>query len=180
MKKSEIRKKILKIRRQNKAKSSKINFQLILKVLKGLEIKNKIIGGYYPYNYEIDAIEILKKFEKQNNIISLPKIKKKHQMDFKLWSTKDPLAINKYGIPEPTSKKTVYPNILLVPIVAYDKYLNRVGYGGGFYDRYIHKNKKRKKIVTIGLSYSFQKIKKIPIKKNDMKLDFIITEKKII
>ena len=55
-----------------------------------------------------------------------------------------------------------------------------MGYGGGFYDRYIHKNKKRKKIVTIGLSYSFQKIKKIPIKKNDMKLDFIITEKKII
>ena len=82
MKKSEIRKKILKIRRQNKAKSSKINFQLILKVLKGLEIKNKIIGGYYPYNYEIDAIEILKKFEKQNNIISLPKIKKKTSNGF--------------------------------------------------------------------------------------------------
>ena len=46
---------------------------------------------------------------------------------------------NKYGIPEPVSGKIVTPNILLVPMVAFDKKLNRVGYGGGFYDRYIKK-----------------------------------------
>ena len=83
-------------------------------------------------------------------------------MDFFKWSTIDPLAINKFGIPEPTSKKIIYPDILLVPLVAFDKHLNRVGYGGGFYDRYIQKIRKNKKIKTIGLAYSFQKIKKIP------------------
>ena len=63
--------------------------------------------------------------------------------------------------------------------MAYDKNLNRIGYGGGFYDRYIKKIKKIKKVITIGCAYSFQKVKKIPINKHDVKLDFIINEKKI-
>ena len=58
-----------------------------------------------------------------------------------------------------------------------DKNCNRVGYGGGFYDRYIKRTKKIKNILTIGLAFSYQKVKKIPIEKNDVKLDFIITEK---
>jgi 5-formyltetrahydrofolate cyclo-ligase len=98
-------------------------------------------------------------------------------MDFFQWSSKDPLTINKYGIPEPTSKKIIYPNILLVPLLAFDKYLNRIGYGGGYYDRYIKKIKTKKKILTIGLAYSFQKVKEIPVNKYDKKLDYIITEK---
>ena len=175
MKKSEIRKKILKIRKKNNYKKLKINFSQISEIL-GKEKKNgKIVGGYYPYNYEIDTIDILEEFEKKNYIISLPKINKNSQMNFFHWSTSDPLTINKYGIPEPISNKVIYPNILLVPLVAFDKNFNRVGYGGGFYDRYIKKIKKNKKIITIGLAYSFQKIKKVPINNNDIKLDFIIT-----
>ena len=61
--------------------------------------------------------------------------------------------------------------------MAYDEKLYRIGYGGGYYDRYLKKIKKRKKIITIGLAYSFQKVKKIPINKHDIKLDFVITEK---
>ena len=99
-------------------------------------------------------------------------------MNFFHWSFRDPLSINEYGIPEPTSNKILLPGILLVPLVAYDEECNRVGYGGGFYDRYIRKIKKNKKIITIGLAYSFQKIRKVPTNKYDMKLDFIITNKK--
>ena len=87
--------------------------------------------------------------------------------------------INNYGIPEPISNKIVFPNIILVPLVAYDKNLNRVGYGGGFYDRYL-KNKKKKKDNHNWFSIFFSKSKKIPINENDMKLDFIITEKIMI
>ena len=177
MNKSEIRKKILKLRKQNSSQNLNINFHYILKILKKEKVKGKIIGGYYPFNYEIDVMKVLNKFEKQNYIITLPKIKKNSQMDFFYWSTKDPLVVNKYGIPEPTSTKIKYPNILLVPLVAFDSNLNRVGYGGGFYDRYIKRIKKNQKIITIGLAYSFQKIKKIPVNKYDNKLDFIITEK---
>ena len=177
MNKSEIRKKIFKIRKQYNSKNLEINFEYIFKILKKNNTISKIIGGYYPYNYEVDAIKILEKFEKLGYEISLPKIKNNSQMDFFRWSPKDPLSINKYGIPEPISTLISYPDILLVPLVAYDKHLNRIGYGGGFYDRYIKRLKKRKKIITIGLAYSFQKVKKIPINNYDIKLDFIITEK---
>ena len=177
MKKSEIKKKILRIRKQNDTKNLKINFKDVLKILNLNRSEGRVIGGYYPYNYEIDTIEILKKFEKLNYNISLPKIKKNFQMDFFHWSTKEPLSINKLGIPEPISNKVVYPNILLIPLVAFDRYFNRIGYGGGFYDRYLKKIKKNKKIITVGLAYSFQKIKKIPVEKYDIKLDFVITNK---
>ncbi len=178
MKKSDIRKKILKIRKQGYHQKTNINFEYIFNFLKKNGVSGKVIGGYYPYNYEINVIKILEKFERKNFLISLPKIKKNYQMDFFNWSIKDPLEINKYGIPEPISKNIKYPDILIIPIVAFDKFFNRVGYGGGFYDRYIQKLKKRKKkITTIGLAYSFQKVKKIPIDNTDIKLDIIITEK---
>ena len=145
MNKSEIRKKILNIRKQNSSINFKLDLNEILKILKKNKNIGRNIGGYYSYNHEIDVANILKKLENKNYNISLPRIKKNSQMDFFNWSTKDPLSINKYGIPEPTSNKVVYPNILLVPLVAFDKYLNRIGYGGGFYDRYIKKLKKNKK-----------------------------------
>ena len=177
MNKSKIRKKILKIREQNSFKNLKINLRHLLDILKKAKISNKVVGGYYPYNYEIDVTKILEELEKQKYQISLPKIKKNSQMDFFCWSIKDPLLINKFGIPEPTSNKMVIPSILLVPIVAFDKNFNRIGYGGGFYDRYIKKIKKIKKITTIGLAYSFQKIREVPTNQYDMNLDFIVTEK---
>ena len=178
MNKSEIRKKVLKIRKQNSLKNLEINFKYLSKILKKANISNIIVGGYHPYNYEVNTIKILEKLEKQKYKISLPKIRKNSQMDFFCWSIKDPLSINKYGIPEPTSNSVVIPGVLLVPIVAFDKHHNRIGYGGGFYDRYIKKIKKIKKVITIGLAYSFQKVSKVPTNQYDIKLDFIITEKK--
>ena len=178
MNKSEIRKRILKIRKHNSCGNLKINFEQITKILKEKNIKGRTVGGYYPYNYEIDIMEILKNFEKKKYQISLPKIKKNSEMNFFHWSIKDPLSINQYGIPEPISNKVKCPDILLVPLVAYDKNLNRIGYGGGFYDRYIKKIVNIKKIITIGLAYSFQKVNKIPVDKFDISLDFIVTEKK--
>ena len=177
MNKFKKRKKILKIRKNKFSDFTKINFQSIINVLRKKKNTKKIVGGYYPYNYEINILSVLEKFESSKFIISLPKISVNSQMNFFKWSTKDPLKINQYGIPEPITNKVIYPDILLVPLVAYDKNLNRIGYGGGFYDRYINRIKKIKKIITIGLAYSFQKVEKIPIDKYDIKLDFIITEK---
>ena len=121
MNKSQIRKKILKIRRQKKIKKFIFNFDFILDILKKKMVSGRILGGYYPYNYEIDILQILEKFEQKNFNITLPKIKKNSQMDFFQWSKKDPLSINKFGIPEPISKVAKYPDILLVPLLAFDK-----------------------------------------------------------
>jgi len=178
--KSKIRSKILYFRKKNFNKNLKINLNKFISFLK-INIRNeKKIGGYYPSNYEIDDLEILDLLDEQNFKISLPIVKKNNQMNFHIWSKKDPLTINKFGIPEPISSKIIYPDILLVPLVGYDNNLNRLGYGGGFYDRYIEKIDKIKKVTKIGLAFSYQKIISVPINQYDRKLDYIITEKGII
>ena len=180
MNKSQIRKKILKIRKKNFDKNFKINSDKLISFLKKNISNLKNIGGYYPSNYEIDDLEILDLLEKKNFNILLPIIKKNNQMNFFKWSNNEPLKINKFGIPEPVSSRIFYPDILLIPLVAFDSNLNRLGYGGGFYDRYIQKIEKIKKIIKIGLAFSFQKTSSIPINQHDKRLDFIITEKEIL
>ena len=181
MLKIKIRKKILKIRKINNKKNIQIKFNKIYNLLKKIiNLKNKIIGGYYPVNYEIDDLYILEELEKKKITIALPSIKKNYKMNFIKCSLKNPFLINQYGIPEPSFGKVVYPDILLVPLVAFDKKLNRLGYGAGYYDRLIKSLKKKKKIITIGLAFDFQMFYSIPTSQYDQKLDYIITNKNIL
>jgi 5-formyltetrahydrofolate cyclo-ligase len=178
--KIKLRKKILKIREKVNTKNIKINFNKIITILKKEKITKKVLGGYYPVNFEVNDLELLKKFEKNKFTISLPVIKKNFKMDFYKWSFSDPLKISKYGIPEPEKKNKICPDILLIPLVAFDKNLNRLGYGGGYYDRLIAKLSKKKKIIKIGLAFSIQEINKVPIDVYDKKLDYVVTNKKTI
>ena len=178
--KSKLRKKIFKIRKLRNGKNIQLSFNKIFNLLKKNNIKKKSIGGYFPVNFEIDDLEILRKFEIKKYEISLPVVKKNFEMDFYKWSSKEPLTINKYGIPEPNLKKLKYPDIILIPLLAFDERLHRLGYGGGYYDRYIEKISKKKSSVKIGLALSFQKINNVPTTKYDKKLDYIVTEKNIL
>jgi 5-formyltetrahydrofolate cyclo-ligase len=178
--KFKLRSKILKIRKKNSNKNLEINLKNFFSFLKINKLKFKNVGGYFPSNFEIDDLKILEMMEKKKINISLPVIKENNQMNFLQWSRHDPLKINKFGIPEPISSKIIVPDILLVPVVSFDCKLNRLGYGGGFYDRYIEKIDRVKKVIKIGLAFSYQKIKKVPTNEFDKKLDFIITEKEIL
>ena len=180
MSKSKLRKKILKIRRKKNINNIKINFDKVFQLIKNSNVKKKSVGGYFPVNAEVDDLHILKKLKERHYQISLPVIKKNFDMDFYNWSFNDPLKINQFGIPEPTSKDLIYPEIILVPLVAFDKNLNRLGYGGGYYDRLLNKLTKKKEILKIGLALSFQKINNVPITKYDKKLDYIVTDKYIL
>ena len=101
-------------------------------------------------------------------------------MDFYSWYTKNLLKLNKYGIPEPEPKEKVYPDIIFIPLVAFDNRLYRIGYGGGYYDRYIEITSNKKNFLKIGVAFSYQKISRVPTNKYDKKLDIIITEKYIL
>ena len=180
MLKSKLRDKIIKIRKRVNKKNIKIDFTQLIQILKKEKINKNIIGGYYPINFEIDDLVLLRKFEKNKFKISLPVIKKNFQMDFYKWTFSSPLKVNKYGIPEPEIKSIVYPDILLIPLVAFDKNLNRLGYGGGYYDRLIERLSKKKKIIKIGLAFSIQKVDKVPINVYDKKLDYVVTNKYIV
>ena len=180
MSKKILRKKLINIRRNNFLDQT-ISYVRFKKILKKYNYnKNINIGGYYPVNSEISCLDVLEILEKRNFKISLPITKKNNNMDFYEWSFQDSLRVSQQGIPEPNTKKKVIPDVLIVPLVGFDRYKFRLGYGGGFYDRYISKILKLKKILTIGFAFSFQEISKIPINKFDQKLNFILTDKEII
>jgi len=178
--KSKIRKKILNIRKKKNNKNIKFSFSKIFKEIKKNISKKKIVGGYYPVNFEIDILEFLNKLEIKGVQLCLPVVKKNNEMDFYSWSTKSLLKLNKYGIPEPEQIKKVFPNIIFVPLVAFDSRLYRIGYGGGYYDRYINKLSNKKNLLKIGIAHSCQKINRVPTNKYDKKLDIIITEKYVL
>ena len=180
MLKKSLRKKILNIRKKIDSNDNKIDFMKIFSLIKKQKKIKKNVGGYFPVNNEIDDLEILKKLEKKKVTISLPVVKKNFDMDFYNFSFNDPLIVNGYGIPEPQKNNIVYPDIILIPMVGFDKNLNRLGYGGGYYDRIIEKLMRKKKILKIGLAFSKQKIDNLPISKYDKKMDYIVTEKYIL
>jgi len=101
-------------------------------------------------------------------------------MNFYSWEKNHVLLVNKFGMLEPFKTKAQIPNLMLVPILAFDDNKYRLGYGKGFYDRYLNRYlKKFKNILTVGVAFSFQKHHKLPIDKNDIKLNYILTEKGI-
>ena len=99
-------------------------------------------------------------------------------MNFLEWKYLDILKVNNFGMLYPCLQtKYLIPDVMLVPLLAYDLQNNRLGYGKGFYDRYLSKFLKNKKTTTIGIAFSFQKYNKLPVSKSDIKLDYILTEK---
>jgi len=181
--KSFLRNKFLKQRRKKYFSAEKFNFNLIFNLIKKHFNKKKIIiAGYYPSNYEVDILNFLKESVKKNYKISLPVVKNSNKMVFKLWTYQEPLYVNNFGILEPKKfNRSLTPDLVLVPLVAFDQNLDRIGYGKGFYDRFLKDiTKKKNKIISIGIAYSFQKVSKIPTNKFDFKLDYIFTERGII
>ena len=113
-----------------------------------------------------------------NHNLLLPVIEETNTMNFFPWKKNEVLIINKYGMLEPIKSKQIIPNIMLVPLLTFDKKKFRLGYGKGFYDRYLNKYlRKFKNILTVGVAFSFQKYNKLPINDKDVKLDYILTEK---
>ena len=178
MLKNHIRKKIIRIREIKNKNNLQVKISLISKILKSEKFENKILGGYFPVNSEADTFRLMKKLKQKQFKLSLPVISSKFDMNFYLWNLNEPLNVNKYGIPEPQLKRKVIPDILLVPMVAYDDKLNRLGYGGGFYDRFLKKYEKNN-ILKIGLAISCQKVKRLPTNSFDKKMNYILTENKL-
>ena len=176
--KKNLRKKFIFLRKKRYFSVNKNFFKPLFKKFK---LKKKVnISLYYPSNFEVDTYFLFEMIEKRRNLFTaLPKIMPNGNMKFVKWKYFDPLKVNKYGFLEPINDtKNITPDIMVVPLLAFDRFNNRLGYGKGYYDKFILKQKKkRRKFLTIGLAFSFQKYKKIPTMKSDMKIDYILTEK---
>ena len=180
-KKKAIREKFYLIRKKKYFEIDKYFFFPLIKLLKKINFKSENnLGIYYPCSNEVNVLAISNLEYFKNFSLLLPVINNNNSIHFFSWKKKDILKINKFGIPEPLNKKKFTPNVLLVPLLAYDKKKNRLGYGKGYYDKYLGKLKKfGKKMITIGVAFSFQKHDNLPVNINDVKLDYILTEKGI-
>jgi 5-formyltetrahydrofolate cyclo-ligase len=142
--------------------------------------KINIVGSYYSINFELDLKILNTLLFRKGFSLSLPFVHENNQlMEFKEWNSNDVLRLNKYGIPQTfIDSKTLVPDIFLVPLLAFDKYGNRLGYGSGYYDKYFNMlNKTKKRFRTIGIGFSFQKKDKLKVLKTDFCLDAVFTEK---
>ena len=180
-KKDPIKKKFL-LRREKKYFELNENFlNPLSKIIKKIYGSAKInISLYFPTNFEANILKIFdnKRFKKYNFL--LPIVKKNTEMNFYRWKKNDILFLNKYGVPEPIKSNRIIPNVALVPLLAFDKNKNRLGYGKGFYDKYFNRYIKiHNKILTVGIAFSFQKYPKLPVNKKDYKLNYILTDKGI-
>ena len=173
-----IRKKFFVKRKKKYFDIKKRFFDPLIKFFKKRKFNN--LALYYPSSYELNILNILEVDSLKKKKFLLPIITDKNSMHFCEWKNKDVLNVNKYGILEPLKSKPITPNIILVPLLAFDKFKNRLGYGKGFYDKFLKKkDKNKRKITSIGVAFSFQKYHKLPVNKKDAKLDYILTEKGI-
>ena len=177
--KTRLRKKYLNIRKKNYYNVEKEFFVPLLKLIR-LKFKKKFIrlALYYPSNFELNVLKYLELNSIFSRDILLPVTDKNNLMNFFSWKKREILFVNEFGILEPAKSQAKIPDVILIPMIAFDKHKYRLGYGKGFYDRYLNKYLKQfKNIMTVGVAFSFQKHHKLPINRNDVKLDFIITEK---
>ena len=180
--KNKLRKKFYLLRKKRYFEIDEKFFFPLIKLLKS-KFKKKTfkLALYYPSNFELNVLKLLESPYIFNKHTLLPKIEENNRMNFFSWKKNEVLLINKYGIQEPVKSRAKVPEVILVPILVFDKFKFRIGYGKGFYDRYLTKFiKNYKKILTVGVAFSFQRYHKLPVSKNDVRLDFILTDKGLI
>ena len=181
LQKTQLRKKYYNLRKKNYFDVEKNFFIPLFKLLR-LKLKKKFIkiALYYPSNFELNVLKILELNYFSNQNILLPVTEKNNLMSFFPWKKNNVLFVNDFGILEPAKTKAQVPDVMLVPILAFDDNKYRLGYGKGFYDRYLNKYLKQfKNILTVGVAFSFQRHHNLPVNNNDVKLNFIITEQGI-
>lgn len=189
MNKKSIRKEILKIR-DNLDREEKEYMDSIIES-RFINSDQYIHAGkifiYISYSSEINTKNIILKAIKDGKKIYVPRTEVKNKnMDAVNIISFDKLVSNVYGILEPSKEENfIDPNeldLIVVPGVAFDRKKGRMGYGAGYYDRYLKKIDKRysKKISKIALAYDFQIIDEVPMHENDMPVDYIITNTIII
>ena len=180
--KSLLRIKFIKKRKKLYSKKILFSFNKIFFLIKKNFTQKKIsVAGYYPSKFEVNILDFLYQANKKNFKVGLPVIKKNYKMVFKYWLPNEPLYVNNYGILEPKKQNiTLKPDVILVPLVAFDRNLNRIGYGKGYYDRALQQLSAKKKILTIGIAFSFQECSFIPKNRHDYNLDCILTNRNLI
>lgn len=140
-----------------------------------------VVSGYAPIRSEIDPAPLMRTLAAKGVRLALPTISARgHSLKFHAWSPGDRLLLGPLGIPEPSpATAELVPDVMLVPLAAFDRAGHRIGYGGGYYDYTFAHLRKIKAVAGVGLAFAVQEVRAIPALPHDVVLDYVLTESKV-
>jgi len=142
-------------------------------------VAGRTVAAFAPFRDEIDTAPLTTALRRAGARLALPVIVGRgHPLIFRLWDAAASLTpAGAYGIPEPGPEAPeVIPDVVLVPLAAFDRRGYRIGYGAGFYDRTLHLLRQNNTILTLGFAFACQEVEAVPIESHDEAVDMMITE----
>jgi 5-formyltetrahydrofolate cyclo-ligase len=141
-----------------------------------------VISGFMPLRNEIDTEPLMHKLAARGAQLALPVvIGREKPLLMRAWNFGEPLVAGVWGIREPKSDAAVvYPDILLVPLLAFDRTGHRIGHGAGYYDFTLAQLRARKSVVAVGIAFATQEVPTVPTTLRDEQLDLVLTEREVI
>jgi 5-formyltetrahydrofolate cyclo-ligase len=141
-----------------------------------------VVSGFMPLKNEIDPQPLMRALTAKGARLTLPVILGRGKpLVMRQWAFGEPLAAGQWGIREPKPEAgALEPEILLVPLLAFDRTGHRLGYGAGYYDLTITQLRARKAITAVGVAFAAQEVKEVPATPRDARLDLVLTERGVI
>ena len=141
-----------------------------------------VVSGFMPLNSEINPLPLMLRLVASGARLALPKIAGRGEpLIMRSWNFGDELDRGQWNIREPKPEAAeVEPDILLVPLVAFDRTGHRIGYGAGYYDMTLARLRAHKPIIAVGLAFAVQEVPAVPATPSDARLDFVLTERDVI
>ena len=141
-----------------------------------------IVAGFMPLKSEINPLPLMKKLAGAGARLALPAIKGRgHPLIMRSFAFGDDLARGQWGIREPkVEAPEVAPDIVIVPLAAFDRAGNRIGYGAGYYDMTLAALRAQKKVTAIGIAFAAQEMPQVPVTPRDERLDLVLTERGVL
>jgi 5-formyltetrahydrofolate cyclo-ligase len=141
-----------------------------------------VVSGFMPMKSEINPLPLLRTLADAGAALALPAVAGKGKpLIMRAYAFGEPLASGVWGIREPApDAREVFPDIVLVPLLAFDRRGHRIGYGAGYFDMTIAALRARKPIVAAGIAFAAQEIAEVPTTPRDARLDLVLTEREVI
>ena len=141
-----------------------------------------VISGFSPMKTEINPLPLMRMAAQLGARLALPAIAGRGKpLIMRAYAFGDELARGQWGIREPKADAPeVAPDILIVPLAAFDRAGHRIGYGAGYYDLTINALRAKKKVIAMGIAFAAQEITSVPATERDARLDFVLTDREVI
>jgi 5-formyltetrahydrofolate cyclo-ligase len=141
-----------------------------------------LVSGFFPMRSEINPMPLLRRLAAEGAALALPVVAGRGKpLIMRAWSFGAPLEAGVWGIRQPPADAPeVFPDILVVPLAAFDRTGHRIGYGAGYYDMTIRRLRGMKPVIAAGIAFAAQEIAAVPATDHDERLDLVLTEREVI